>query len=197
MVASQRSSGRPVSAERFGREKIVSGFRALVREGRGQIMRKDIAEYLGITPALVTYYFPVSSSLFKEAFNGIFDPWLVNIEKVDQGSPKEIIDVIVSFFRVELHTEELFRSMIKDGIITDNTLARMERRTAAKIAQLTAATEDESVSIADIIWGSARQFAFSGLEKPPTVLLGIMVNAVAPPRRSLEASIANQPPSPR
>ncbi len=169
-----------MSAERFGREKIISGFRALVREGRRQIMRKDIAEYLGITPALVTYYFPQASSLFSEGFDGIFDPWLVKVDRTDQNNPKEIVDVIISFFRAELHTEELFRSMKKDGIIKDNTLVDMERLTAAKIAQSTAATAEASIVIADIIWGSARQFALSGFEEPPAVLLSKMIDAVAP-----------------
>ena len=179
-MARHRPPGRPVSAERFAREKIISGFRALVREGRGQITRKDIAEYLGITPALVTFYFPDTSSLLMEAFDGIFDQWLSKIDEADQDDPKVIIDVIVSFFRFELHTEELFRSMVKDEIIKDDTLVHMKRRTAAKIAQSTAATEDASFLIADIIWGSARHFAFSGLEKPPTVLLCKMIDALAP-----------------
>ena len=137
VVISRRAPGRPVSAERFGREKIISGFRALVRKGQGQISRKDIANYLGITPALVIYYFPDSSTILREALTGGFDQWLIKIDEANQDDPSAIIEIVLSFFQVELYTEDLFRSAIKGGLIKDNTLMRMEAKTAFKIGMAT------------------------------------------------------------
>ena len=178
MVVSRRAPGRPVNAERFGRQKIIDGFLELVREGRGQILRKDIADHLCITPALVTYYFPDSSTILKEALTGVFDHWLVKIDETDQDDLSAIIDIIFSFFRIELHIEYLYRSIANDGLIKDNTLKQMENKTASKICNAIATSEGLSVMIANIIWGSARQFAFAGLERPPTFALVKMINAV-------------------
>ncbi len=65
----KRVQGRPSRGENeVGSHKIVEGMRAALRSQQStNITRKDIAFHAGVTPALVTYYFPERNSLIEAA----------------------------------------------------------------------------------------------------------------------------------
>ena len=65
----KRVQGRPTRGEsEVGVQKIVDGLRAALRTLQNtKFTRKDVANHAGVTPALVTYYFPQRDSLVEAA----------------------------------------------------------------------------------------------------------------------------------
>ncbi len=69
MMQEKRAQGRPARGENeVGSHKIVEGMRNALRTMKtANVTRKDIASYAGVTPALVTYYFPERNGLIEAA----------------------------------------------------------------------------------------------------------------------------------
>ena len=65
----KRAQGRPARGDNeVGSHKIVEGMRNALRTMKTvNVTRKDIASYAGVTPALVTYYFPERNGLIEAA----------------------------------------------------------------------------------------------------------------------------------
>ena len=63
----KRVQGRPARGDdEVGAQKIVEGMRAALRTLQNtKVSRKDVAGHAGVTPALVTYYFPERNSLVE------------------------------------------------------------------------------------------------------------------------------------
>ena len=68
-ITAKRAQGRPARGENeVGAQKIVVGMRVALRALKNtNITRKDLARYAGVTPALVTYYFPERNTLIEAA----------------------------------------------------------------------------------------------------------------------------------
>lgn len=69
MMQDKRAQGRPARGDNeVGSHKIVEGTRNALRTMRtANVTRKDIASFAGVTPALVTYYFPERNGLIEAA----------------------------------------------------------------------------------------------------------------------------------
>ena len=65
----KRVQGRPARGENeVGVQRIVEGMRAALRAAQNTtVSRKDVAGHAGVTPALVTYYFPERTDLIEAA----------------------------------------------------------------------------------------------------------------------------------
>ena len=160
-----RQPGRPTTTERFGREKIIDGFRIMARQGsRETISRKDLAAFLGITPALISYYFPERDSLLFEAMEGMFAYWheqLANVaEKECENETErlaEAIDLLLAFFLAEGHAEDLYDSLVHQNVIRGATRNSMEEM-LTKIVMQTCNTARAEL-VAKLIWGACRHSA--------------------------------------
>ena len=69
MVLEKRAQGRPARGDNeVGSQKIVEGMQVALRTLQTtNVTRKEIAWYAGVTPALVTYYFPERNALIEAA----------------------------------------------------------------------------------------------------------------------------------
>ncbi len=69
MVQEKRAQGRPARGDNeVGSQKIVEGMQVALRTLQTtNVTRKEIAWYAGVTPALVTYYFPERNALIEAA----------------------------------------------------------------------------------------------------------------------------------
>ena len=78
----KRAQGRPTRGQtEVGSQKIVEGMRAALRSlGNTNVTRKDIALYAGVTPALVTYYFPERDALIEAATVPLVEALLINVK---------------------------------------------------------------------------------------------------------------------
>lgn len=83
MIDNARSAGRPVKREEVGRTMIVERTRTALRNRPTvDLQRKEIAEYARVTPALISYYFPDRSSLFKAAAQPVIDMYISDLRRI-------------------------------------------------------------------------------------------------------------------
>ena len=69
MIQEKRAQGRPArGSNEVGSQKIIEGMQVALRALQiTNITRRDLARYAGVTPALVTYYFPERNTLIEAA----------------------------------------------------------------------------------------------------------------------------------
>lgn len=74
-AAVKRLQGRPVRGEGdVGRDRLIDAARTLLRAGGGSdLSRKAVAEIAGVTPALISYYFPEKNSLVSAAVRPVIE----------------------------------------------------------------------------------------------------------------------------
>ncbi len=79
----KRAQGRPARGiATVGPHKIVEGMQDALRALQSNIItRKDIARFAGVTPALVTYYFPERNTLVEAATAPIVEKLATSIQK--------------------------------------------------------------------------------------------------------------------
>ena len=71
---------RPAGQEEVGRTRIRERTRALLKErSRTDLQRQDVARKVGGSPALISYYFPDMSSLFKAATELTMEDYIANV----------------------------------------------------------------------------------------------------------------------
>ena len=92
MSAQPRSAGRPVRDEEIGRTVIVEKTRLAMRERpRPDLQRNEIARFAGVTPALISYYFPDRSTLFEAAAYPVIERYVADVRLII-GSDRKAID---------------------------------------------------------------------------------------------------------
>jgi AcrR family transcriptional regulator len=76
-MGDKRSQGRPCrGGNEVGSDRIIGSLRDMLRSRRMDCTsRKSLAEFAGITPALITYYFPDKDSLIEEATKPIIEEY--------------------------------------------------------------------------------------------------------------------------
>lgn len=83
MIDHARTAGRPVRCEEVGRTMIVERTRKALRNKLTvDLQRKEIAETARVTPALISYYFPDRSSLFKAAAQPVIDEYVDGLRQI-------------------------------------------------------------------------------------------------------------------
>ena len=114
----KRAQGRPAHGQtEVGSQKIVEGMRAALRSlGNTNVTRKDIAGYAGVTPALVTYYFPERDALIKAATLPVVETLVIDVKAclIEVGLPRQqllgIIDVLLECYARDAIIIELFEA---------------------------------------------------------------------------------------
>ena len=92
MTAQPRHAGRPVRDEEIGRNVILEKTRLAMRERpRADLQRNEIARYAGVTPALISYYFPDRSHLFEAAAHPVIESYVADVRLI-VGSGRRLID---------------------------------------------------------------------------------------------------------
>lgn len=80
----KRLQGRPVRGEGdVGRDRLIDAARTLLRSGGGSdLSRKAVAEIAGVTPALISYYFPEKNSLVSAAVRPVIEQRLAQLDAI-------------------------------------------------------------------------------------------------------------------
>ena len=102
-----RGPGRPRHEDReVGREKLIERARAAMNlRPRTDIQRREIADAVGVTPALITYYFPDKWSLLEEAACPIIADHVATIEAILNAPTsmiekfRRLVDTYITFNR--------------------------------------------------------------------------------------------------
>ena len=116
----KRAQGRPARGEtEVGKNKIVEGMRDALRALKNtNVSRKDVARHAGVTPALVTYYFPERDALIAAATSPVVES-LVNDVKarlIEAGSTRrqlfKAINVLLECYARDAVIIELFEAQM-------------------------------------------------------------------------------------
>ena len=158
-----RRPGRPkVGDQQVGRERIVDGVIEYIRSGHSDISRREIASYLKITPALLSYYFPRGFSLLTEAVGRQASRWQQRIDELCEQQdldPSQKMDrlqqLIISMYANDAHIVELQTSLWRDGHMSFCLTAEMKKKMYALFLSVEYRSEIATASfMTSIIWGA-------------------------------------------
>jgi AcrR family transcriptional regulator len=113
----RRPRGRPArGADEVGRGKIIESLRAMMRDNAFKdYSRKNLAMYSGVTPALITYYFPNWQALVEEATEPVIAGYfheLRSVVKSDEGPMERLRKIIRLLIGCHLRDGEILRAYI-------------------------------------------------------------------------------------
>lgn len=79
-----RAQGRPPRGDKeMGRDRIIQKTRDAMRvKPKIDIQRREIAEHAGVTPALVSYYFPDKSHLLELAAQPVIEAYAADVRAI-------------------------------------------------------------------------------------------------------------------
>ena len=102
---------------------------AMRERPRADLQRNEIARYAGVTPALISYYFPDRSNLFEAAAHPVIESYVADVRSII-GSNRHLIDRLndLIFLFVKFNYQE--------GHLLDFYLEHIERTSAKKNMQL-------------------------------------------------------------
>jgi AcrR family transcriptional regulator len=106
-MSDKRSQGRPCrGGNEVGRDRIIENLREMLRSRRADsTSRKSLAEFAGITPALVTYYFPDKYSLIEEATKPVIEDYarqlraILGHQEVPNVKLRKVIALLVDCYK--------------------------------------------------------------------------------------------------
>lgn len=83
-MSDKRSQGRPCrGGNEVGSDRIIESLREMLRSRRSDCTcRKSLAEFAGVTPALITYYFPHKDTLIEEATKPIIEDYARQLRSI-------------------------------------------------------------------------------------------------------------------
>jgi AcrR family transcriptional regulator len=105
-MCDKRLQGRPArGGNEVGSERIIESVREMLRSRSFESMsRKNLAEHAGVTPALITYYFPSKDGLIEEATKPIVENYARRLGEILRADDKpdsklrSIISLLVSCY---------------------------------------------------------------------------------------------------
>ncbi len=162
-MSDARRPGRPkFGDQQVGRERIVDGVIDYIRSGRSDISRREIASYLRITPALLTYYFPRGFSLLTEAVGRQASRWQQRIDDLCEQqdlNPSQKMDhlqqLIISMYANDAHIIELQTSLWRAGHMSFCLIAEMKRKINTLFLSIEYRSGVATASfMTSIIWGA-------------------------------------------
>jgi AcrR family transcriptional regulator len=91
-MSERRAQGRPTrGADEVGRDRIIEGTRAFLRSpATGDITRKDVAQFVGVTPALISYYFPNTDDLLEAAVEPVVEAYAEKLTSIVHSDDKPL-----------------------------------------------------------------------------------------------------------
>jgi AcrR family transcriptional regulator len=104
----KRAQGRPGrGTDEVGKTKVIEGTRAFLRSQSRDLTRKDIAEFIGVTPALVSYYFPERFELVEAATAPVVADHADRLQSVVRShvEPHEKLRRVISSL-IDLHFQD-------------------------------------------------------------------------------------------
>lgn len=97
-----RPQGRPTRGGReIGRDHLIESTRGAMRaRPRLDIQRREIAEHAGVTPALVSYYFPDKAILLELAAKPVIDTYAADVRQILRSpkKPNAKLRLLISLF---------------------------------------------------------------------------------------------------
>ncbi len=170
MTAQQRTAGRPVRDEEIGRTVILEKTRLAMRERpRADLQRNEIARFAGVTPALISYYFPDRSNLFEAAAYPVIESYVTDVRLII-GSDRPLIDrlraLILLFVRfnhteghlLDFYLEHIERTNSRNKMLLENIYREMLSFFDELLKTNTIRGENAGV-VQSMLWGMCKHTA--------------------------------------
>ncbi len=124
-VDEKRGQGRPSrDTQEVGREKLLEKVRAAMRvRPKVDIQRRELAEVAGVTPALVSYYFPDKWELLEAAAYPIITVHIARVREIlgsdDRPTAKlrTLVRLYIAFNREHGHLLDYYLASIERGAV--------------------------------------------------------------------------------
>ena len=132
-MSDHRAQGRPCrGVSEVGREKILAAVRDLLRSNRcNDLSRKAVAAFAGVTPALISYYFPKKQQLLEEAVTPIVTAYADEICRVSESTAaadtktQEIISILMRLYKRDGKILDVYRDSIEKPAGVPDQIAKM------------------------------------------------------------------------
>jgi AcrR family transcriptional regulator len=117
----KRSQGRPSrGGNEVGSDRIAESLREMLRSGQsGDASRKSLAEYAGVTPALITYYFPNKDGLIEHATKPIMEEYARQLQSILSGGDepdsklKQVISLLVGCYERDAGILDAYSELVR------------------------------------------------------------------------------------
>lgn len=173
--AGARPQGRPPGRGReLGRDHLIESTRGAMRaRPKLDIQRREIAQHAGVTPALVSYYFPDKALLLEAAAQPIVEDYAADVKQIlrSRAEPtaklKRLIVLFLTFNREQGfildHYLEVSRAKRRDANVA--LLAAVERELhafCAELIELGIVKGDDPRFLPAALWGLCRHVGRRG-----------------------------------
>ena len=140
----KRSQGRPCrGTNEVGRARIIERLQQALRaEPIDDLSRKSIAEHIGITPALITYYFPSKQSIIEEATRPVVEAYMRDIKTIAQSDAENsdklhsIIELLLRCYRSDTGIIRAYESAFRADKSKKSFIDAISRELAALVDKL-------------------------------------------------------------
>jgi AcrR family transcriptional regulator len=117
----KRSQGRPSrGGNEVGSDRIVESLRGMLRSRRfDHASRKNLAEYAGVTPALITYYFPSKDGLIEQATKPIMEEYASQLQSILSGDDepdsklRRVISLLVGCYERDAGILDVYSELVR------------------------------------------------------------------------------------
>ena len=172
----KRIQGRPARGEGdVGRARLIEAAQVILRsQVSAQVSRKAVAEVAGVTPALVSYYFPDKSSLLDAATRPVVEKHLAALKRIldsKDDAETKLRDVIAVFIEanavdhhlIEHHLDFSLNGTAKAGPHEESFLLLRQQLVAFLEAGTAAGTwgRFDPALVITALWGICRSVAQS------------------------------------
>ena len=184
MTYPARIAERPIRQEEVGRDLILRRTRAAMRDWpRTDLSRRAIAQHAGVTPALISYYFPNRISLFEAVVTPIIEGYGDDVRRVIHASGsstdkfRNIITLYLDFHYREGGLLESYAEFAKasEGKAGLDLLSEIRAEAVAFVGAL---LDEQCIlgecadTVQSIMWGMCKQVARKAAIASPSNPLG-------------------------
>ena len=185
MTAQPRTAGRPVRDEEIGRTVILEKTRLAMRERpRADLQRNEIARYAGVTPALISYYFPDRSNLFEAAAHPVIESYVADVRCIigsSRSAMQRLNDLIHLFVKfnyreghlLDFYLEHIERTSSRKNIVLLEDIYRELLTFFDDLLKTNTIRGESPGDIQSMLWGmckhSARRPAFKAEDDAPDI----------------------------
>ena len=115
-----RAKGRPPRGDgEVGRTRLLERTReALKGKPRIDMQRREIAMFAGVTPALISYYYPDKWDLFAAAAKPVIEAYIISVREILRATtPSRLkLEALIGFFvEFNCNHSHLFDFYIENG----------------------------------------------------------------------------------
>ena len=197
----ERRQGRPPTGGReVGRDKIIARLQAVIQTRADlDLSRKHLSEYAGVTPALISYYFPKRETLLLEIVRPIVASYAERMEYILSQDLEEdvklhdVVALLLNLYMVDGKSLDLYYDVSRKlGEAVPFELARMTSMLSAHFSRPNTSIEHDfhAAVLQGAVWGMCRFAAKAEahheatsedkISRLATQVINILVSGISP-----------------